>query len=90
MIKAEIFISQNSLLDCTKENKRSSLADSGSQHFEDPSGLLLQLLRESWLFEDNIFCVVRMEHSPLCSKDHLGSISQPLAYFSIFVIREES
>lgn len=40
-----------------KKDKRSSLMDSGAQDFEDPSGLLFQVLMESQLFEDHWFCV---------------------------------
>lgn len=74
-------------LHCTKENKRPSLTNLGPQFFEDPSILLLQLLKEYWLFEDNCFCVFWREHSPLCSKDHLGIIFRLWSNLSIFMLR---
>lgn len=45
-----------------------------ARYFEDPSSLLLRLLLESWLFGGNLFCV--FWRNPLCSKEHLGIISQ--------------
>ena len=72
MIKAELFFIsrltlQNLWLDHTKENKRSS-TDSRTWYFEDSSNLPLQLLTESWFFEDNCFYDFWKEHSPLCFK----------------------